>query len=53
MAAIVISAQLLWGIISIIFGIIVLAFPKILNYLIALYLIITGVLMVLPSLGVF
>lgn len=52
MATIFVSAQLLWGIISIIFGIIVFAFPKILNYLVALYLIITGVLMVLPSLGV-
>lgn len=52
MGAIVVSAQLLWGIVSIIFGIIVLIFPKIINYLIALYLIIVGILMVLPSLGV-
>jgi uncharacterized membrane protein HdeD (DUF308 family) len=52
MAEIAISAQLLYGIVSIIFGLIVLAFPKILNYLIALYLIISGLLIMLPSLGV-
>ncbi len=52
MAEIVISAQLLWGIISILFGVLVLAAPKILNYLVALYLIISGLVMVLPSLGV-
>ncbi len=51
MAEIVISAQLLWGIVSILFGILVLAAPKILNYLIAIYLIVAGLIMVLPSLG--
>jgi uncharacterized membrane protein HdeD (DUF308 family) len=51
MAEIVVSAQLLAGIISLIFGVIVLAFPKILNYLVALYLIILGIIMILPSLG--
>lgn len=52
MAMIVMSAQLLWGILSIVFGIIVLLFPKILNYLVALYLIISGLVMLLPALGV-
>jgi hypothetical protein len=50
--AIVISAMTLWGIVSIIFGIMVLAYPKILNYLIALYLIISGMLLVFQSMGV-
>ena len=50
--AVVISAMTLWGIISIIFGIMVLAYPKILNYLVALYLIVSGLLMILPSLGI-
>ncbi len=36
----------------VIFGIIVLLFPKILNYLIALYLIIIGVLGIAGSVGV-
>ena len=52
MAMIVMSAQLLWGILSIVFGITVLLFPKILNYLVALYLIISGLVMLLPALGV-
>jgi uncharacterized membrane protein HdeD (DUF308 family) len=52
MTEIVLSAQLIWGIISIIFGLIVLMFPKILNYLVALYLIITGLIMALPALGI-
>ena len=33
-----------WGIISLIFGVIVMIFPKILNYLIGIYLIIIGIL---------
>lgn len=52
MAEIVVSAQLIWGVMSVVFGIVILAAPKILNYLIALYLIITGIVMVLPSFGV-
>jgi|AACY02.16.fsa_nt_gi Protein of unknown function (DUF3096). len=52
MAELVISAQLLWGLVSIVFGIIVLLAPKILNYLIALYFILTGVIMILPSFGI-
>jgi hypothetical protein len=51
MVEILLTPSMIVGLISIIFGIIVLIFPKILNYLVALYLIITGVLMVLPSLG--
>jgi|GEM_PF-767677 len=42
----------LLGIISIVFGLIVLAMPKILNYLVGIYLIIIGILQVLPYLGV-
>lgn len=53
MAEIVISAKaatLVWGLISVIFGVMVLAYPKILNYLVAFYLIISGILMMLPAL---
>jgi hypothetical protein len=38
------------GLISLIFGVLVLMFPKILNYLIAFYFIITGVSAILPFL---
>ncbi len=38
------------GIITVIFGVIVMAFPKILNYLIGIYLIIIGVLAILQAL---
>lgn len=38
------------GLISFIFGLLVLMFPKILNYLIALYFIITGLTLMLPHL---
>lgn len=51
MAEIVITAaqaQMVWGIISILFGVIILVAPKILNYLIALYFIISGLFLVLP-----
>ena len=45
MIAIALPTLGLWmGIASIIFGIIVMIFPKILNYLIGLYLIIIGVM---------
>ena len=38
------------GIVSLIFGVLVLMFPKILNYLIAFYFIITGLSAILPFL---
>jgi uncharacterized membrane protein HdeD (DUF308 family) len=38
------------GIITVIFGIIVMVFPKILNYLIGIYLIIIGALAILQAL---
>ncbi len=53
MAEIVISAKaatLVWGLVSVFFGVVVLAYPKILNYLVALYLIISGVLLILAGL---
>lgn len=40
---------LLIGIITVIFGIIVMIFPKILNYIIGIYLIIIGILGILQS----
>ncbi len=39
------------GIISIIFGVIVMIFPKILNYLIGIYLIIVGIWAVMQALA--
>ena len=45
MAAITFPALGLWmGIASLVFGVIVMAFPKILNYLIGIYLIIIGIM---------
>lgn len=41
---------LIAGIIAIVFGIVILVWPKILAYLIAIYLIIVGVLAVVASL---
>jgi uncharacterized membrane protein HdeD (DUF308 family) len=38
------------GLVSLIFGVLVLMFPKILNYLIAFYFIITGISAILPFL---
>lgn len=38
------------GLISLIFGVLILMFPKILNYLVAFYFIITGVSVLLPYL---
>jgi hypothetical protein len=38
------------GLVSLIFGVLVLMFPKILNYLIAFYFILTGLSAVLPYL---
>ena len=41
----------LWaGIVSLVFGIIVMMFPKILNYLIGIYLIIIGILGIINAL---
>jgi len=53
MAEIIIGAKaatLIWGLMSIIFGVVVLAYPKILNYLVAFYLILSGVLLMLAAL---
>lgn len=38
------------GLVSLIFGVLVLMFPKLLNYLIAFYFIITGLTAILPFL---
>lgn len=38
------------GLVSLVFGVLILMFPKILNYLIAFYFIITGVAAILPYL---
>jgi hypothetical protein len=38
------------GLVSLVFGFLVLLFPKILNYLIAFYFIITGLSLLLPYL---
>ena len=38
------------GLVSLLFGVLVLMFPKILNYLIALYFVITGINLMLPYL---
>ena len=38
------------GLVSLIFGVLVLMFPKLLNYLIAFYFIITGLTVLLPYL---
>lgn len=38
------------GLVSLVFGVLVLMFPKILNYLIAFYFILTGLSAVLPYL---
>jgi uncharacterized membrane protein HdeD (DUF308 family) len=41
--------SLIGGIITLIFGIIVMIFPKILNYLVGSWLIIIGVVVLIPS----
>ena len=43
-------AGLVAGIIAVIFGIVVFIFPKILNYLVGIYLIITGAVAIIASL---
>ena len=40
-------AGLLWGILALIFGIVVIIFPKVLNYVVGTYLIIAGLLAVI------
>ena len=52
MVEVVLTAQLIGSVLALLFGIIVLLFPKILNYLIASYLIIIGILGIIGSLGV-
>jgi uncharacterized membrane protein HdeD (DUF308 family) len=48
MPAITLPALGLWmGIASIVFGVIVMIFPKILNYLVGIYLIIIGILAII------
>jgi uncharacterized membrane protein HdeD (DUF308 family) len=48
MPAITLPALGLWmGISSIVFGVIVMIFPKILNYLVGIYLIIIGILAII------
>ena len=41
---------LLWGIVTLFFGIIVMIFPRILNYLIGIYLIIMGIMSIIAAL---
>jgi uncharacterized membrane protein HdeD (DUF308 family) len=41
---------LLIGIITVVFGVIVMIFPKILNYLIGIYLIVIGVIAIIQAL---
>lgn len=38
------------GLVSLVFGVLILLFPKILNYLIALYFILNGLALLLPHL---
>ena len=52
MPAIALPGLGLWmGIASIIFGIIVMIFPKILNYLVGIYLIIIGIMALIAYFG--
>jgi len=44
------ETALLIGIITVIFGIIVMIFPKIINYIIGFYLIITGIMAISQAL---
>lgn len=44
------NRQALQGFISLVFGLLVLIFPKLLNYLVALYFILTGLALLLPFL---
>ncbi len=40
-------AGLLWGVLALIFGIVVILFPRILNYVVGAYLIIAGILAII------
>jgi len=52
MPAITLPALGLWmGIASLVFGIIVMIFPKILNYLVGIYLIIIGIMAIIAYLN--
>ena len=52
MPATILPALGLWmGIASLIFGIIVMVFPKILNYLVGIYLIIIGIMALIAYFG--
>lgn len=42
----------LQGLVSLVFGVLVLMFPKLLNYLIAVYFIITGLTALLPHITI-
>lgn len=46
---IVLNMSLVWGILSIIFGLLILAAPKLLNYLVGIYLIVIGALNVFAN----
>jgi len=41
---------LIWGIVTLIFGILVIVYPKFLRYTVGIYLIIVGLWAVIPSL---
>jgi len=49
-AALLTNRTAFQGLISVIFGVLILMFPKILNYLIAFYFILTGLSAILPYL---
>jgi uncharacterized membrane protein HdeD (DUF308 family) len=40
---------LLWGVVTIIFGIIVMIFPKTLNYVVGIYLIVIGLIAIFAA----
>ncbi|MEK9200971.1 MAG: DUF3096 domain-containing protein [Patescibacteria group bacterium] len=50
LAAILSDTSAFRGLVSVIFGVLILMFPKVLNYLIAFYFIITGLSLVGPHL---
>ena len=52
MPIVTVPALGLWmGIASLVFGVIVMAFPKILNYLVGIYLIIIGIMALIAYFG--
>jgi hypothetical protein len=40
---------MVWGIVTLVFGVIIIIFPKLLNYLVGVYLIIFGLLAVIGA----